>query len=260
MKPITVTLTFSIVLGLFLASAAAQIPSELIVYPELVIHNGRIVTVDDNTFSTDPGTIVEALAVRNAKILALGGNERILALKGPETRVIDLQGRMVLPGIIDTHSHLQRYAIDHFAWLTLARQMIRITAEPDEAWANVKKKVVDRIRQEVANRAPDAWINFTLPRQAMAEDGTPMPVMQANVRGFITRDEMDELAPNHPIYIQAGASAITNSRAQELIRQIWLGPEEPPAADGKWYLFQHHQPHHAILLYDHGHRNTGGNL
>ena len=116
MRSITETLTLSIVVGFFLASAGAQIFTELLVYPELVVHNGKVVTVDDHTLSTNPGTIVEALAARDGKILALGSNEQILALKGAETRVIDLKGRTVLPGIIDTHSHLQRYAIDPFAW------------------------------------------------------------------------------------------------------------------------------------------------
>ena len=229
MKPITATLSFSFVLGLFLVSAAAQIPSELIVYPELVIHNGKVVTVDDHTLSTNPGTIVEALAVRDGKILALGGNEQILALKGADTRVIDVEGRTVLPGIIDTHSHLQRYAIDHFAWRTIARQMIRISGEPDEAWADVKKKTLDRIKQEAASRDTGEWINLTFPRGgALDKDGTLRDARQANLRGLLpSLAEVDEVAPNHPVYMQAGNSAITNSRAQELIRQVWYGPEEP---------------------------------
>jgi len=205
MKSITATLSFSFVLGLFLVSAAAQIPSELVVYPELLIHNGRVVTVDDHTFSTNPGTIVEALAARDGKILALGSNEQILALKGAETRVIDLKGRMVLPGIIDTHSHLQRYAIDHFGWRTIARQMIRISAEPDEAWADVKKKTLDRIKQEAASRAT---VNLTFPRGgALDEDGTLRDSRQANLRGLLpSLEEVDEVAPNHPVYMQAAKS------------------------------------------------------
>ncbi len=229
MRTITETLTLSIAVGFFLASAGAQIPSELILYPELVIHNGKVVTVDDNTFSTHPGTIVEALAARDGKILALGSNEQILALKGAETRVIDLQGRTVLPGIIDTHSHLQRYAIDHFGWRTIARQMIRISAEPDETWADVKKKTLNRIKEEAASRDTGEWINLTFPRGgAVDEGGTRRDARQANLRGLLpSLAEVDEVAPNHPVYMQAGASAITNSRAQELIREVWYGLEEP---------------------------------
>ncbi len=229
MRSITETLTLSIVVGFFLASAGAQIPTELLVYPELVVHNGKVVTVDDHTLSTNPGTIVEALAVRDGKILALGGNEQILALKGADTRVIDVGGRTVLPGIIDTHSHLQRYAIDHFAWRTIARQMIRISGEPDEAWADIKKKTLDRIKQEAASRDPDEWINLTFPRGgALDQDGTLRDPRQANLRFLLpSLAEVDAVAPNHPVYMQAGASAITNSRAQELIREVWHGLEEP---------------------------------
>ncbi len=229
MRTITEMLTLSIAVGFFLASAGAQIPSELILYPELVIHNGKVVTVDDNTFSTHPGTIVEALAARDGKILALGSNEQILALKGAETRVIDLQGRTVLPGIIDTHSHLQRYAIDHFGWRTIARQMIRISAEPDETWADVKKKTLNRIKEEAASRDTGEWINLTFPRGgAVDEGGTRRDARQANLRGLLpSLAEVDEVAPNHPVYVQAGNSAITNSLAQKLIREVWYGPEEP---------------------------------
>ncbi|MCH6545995.1 MAG: amidohydrolase family protein [Deltaproteobacteria bacterium] len=159
----------------------------------------------------------------------MGSNEQILALKGADTRVIDVEGRTVLPGIIDTHSHLQRYAIDHFGWRTIARQMIRISAEPDEAWADVKKKTLDRIKQEAASRATGEWINLTFPRGgALDEDGTLRDPRQANLRGLLpSLEEVDEVAPNHPVYMQAGASAITNSRAQELIREVWYGLEEP---------------------------------
>ena len=119
----------------WISDATAQVPSALIVYPNLLIHNGKIVTVDDKTTATNVGTIVEAMAVRDGKILALGSNQEILALKGPQTQVIDLKGRTVLPGIIDTHSHLQSYAIGHFGWRELAKRRIAIRAEDGETWA-----------------------------------------------------------------------------------------------------------------------------
>lgn len=75
------TLTLFILVGGFTAVASGQIPAELIAYPVLVIHNGKIVTVGDGTTSTNAGTMVEALAVRDGKILALGRNQEILALK-----------------------------------------------------------------------------------------------------------------------------------------------------------------------------------
>ena len=70
------------------------------IYADAVFLNGHIVTVD-KTFS-----IAEAVAVRDGKILAVGKNEDILPLSGPQTDRIDLQGRTMLPGINDVHIHL----------------------------------------------------------------------------------------------------------------------------------------------------------
>ncbi|HEY5627677.1 MAG TPA: hypothetical protein VIR79_07005, partial [Nitrospira sp.] len=74
-------------------------------FPDMIIHNAKIVTMDDPSFTPDPGTISEAMAIRDDKILAIGSNQLIRSLAGPETRQLDLQGRTVLPGIILTHEH-----------------------------------------------------------------------------------------------------------------------------------------------------------
>ena len=198
MKKVATVLTlFTLVMGI-VAHVRAQVPSQLIVYPELLIHNGKIVTVDDDSTSPNPGTIVEALAVRNGRILALGRNQEILALKGPQSKVIDLQGRTVLPGIIDTHSHLQSYAISHFGWREIAKYRTAIRAEPDESWESVKRKTLDRIREEVAQRPAGEWISMSLPREALDQNGRPMVGAQANANGLLSRVEVDEVAPITP--------------------------------------------------------------
>jgi predicted amidohydrolase YtcJ len=70
--------------------------------PDTIFLNGKIVTVDE-FFS-----IAEALAVRGDTIVAVGSNEDIDSLKGDATRVLDLQGRTVIPGLIDNHNHVVR--------------------------------------------------------------------------------------------------------------------------------------------------------
>jgi predicted amidohydrolase YtcJ len=70
--------------------------------PDAIFLNGKIVTVD-NFFS-----IAEAVAVQGDTILAVGSNEDINSLKGDSTRVLDLQGRTVIPGLIDNHNHVVR--------------------------------------------------------------------------------------------------------------------------------------------------------
>src|SRR5690242_7936283 len=71
---------------------------------DTVLVNGKIVTVDDRF------TIAEALAIRGGRIVAVGATADIEKLKGPQTRVIDLNRRTVIPGLIDNHAHWVRAA------------------------------------------------------------------------------------------------------------------------------------------------------
>ena len=72
---------------------------------DTVLVNGKIITVDSG-FS-----IREALAVRDGTIVAVGGRADIKRVVGPKTRTIDLQGRTVIPGLIDSHMHATRAAL-----------------------------------------------------------------------------------------------------------------------------------------------------
>src|SRR5437016_2130545 len=67
--------------------------------PDLILHHGKIVSVDDR-FS-----LYEAIAVTDGRIQRLGTAAALLALKGPRTIVVDLAAKMVIPGLIDSHSH-----------------------------------------------------------------------------------------------------------------------------------------------------------
>jgi hypothetical protein len=76
------------------APALAQVPAELIAYPDLILFNGKVITVDAGF------TIAEAVAARDGKVLAVGTSADIRRLAGPATQVIDLAGRSVVPGFI----------------------------------------------------------------------------------------------------------------------------------------------------------------
>ena len=69
-------------------------------FGDMVLSNGKVVTVDANE------SIAEAVAVKFSRILAVGSNEQIKSLIGSETKVIDLKGKTIIPGLIDTHCHL----------------------------------------------------------------------------------------------------------------------------------------------------------
>ncbi len=77
-------------------ASAQNVPPELIHYPEFVFYNGQVLTADDD----QNFTVAEALAVRGSRVFALGSNEEIRRLAGPDTRRIDLRGRSVTPGFI----------------------------------------------------------------------------------------------------------------------------------------------------------------
>src|SRR3990172_2514550 len=75
---------------------------------DMVIYNGKIITAD----SPDPDnfTIAQAVAVYDGKFVAVGSNDEVLQYAGPNTRKIDLGGRTVLPGLVETHHHIYSYA------------------------------------------------------------------------------------------------------------------------------------------------------
>jgi len=83
------------------------LPAAVIAYADMVLYGGKVLTADDAF------TIVEAVAIRDGKFLAVGPSTDILRLAGPSTRKIDLAGKTVVPGFIDTHQHLHDYALQH---------------------------------------------------------------------------------------------------------------------------------------------------
>ncbi|MBI1955760.1 MAG: hypothetical protein HYS38_05155 [Acidobacteria bacterium] len=78
-------------------------------YPDVIVVNGKINTMDERLSQ------VQAMAVRNNRILALGTNDEIRFLAGPKTEVLDAKGRMVLPALIDSHTHPNLWGVPH--WL-----------------------------------------------------------------------------------------------------------------------------------------------
>jgi predicted amidohydrolase YtcJ len=86
----------ALVLAAVALPARAQVPPELIAYPDLILINGKIVTVDPDF------TVAEAVAARDGRFLAIGTTDDIKKLAGPNTKVVDLAGKSVLPGLLAT--------------------------------------------------------------------------------------------------------------------------------------------------------------
>ncbi len=73
------------------------VPAEMVQFPDLIVHNAKIVTMDDISPTGPPGSIFQAMAIREDRIQFLGSNAQVLRYAGPRTRKIDLQGRTVVP-------------------------------------------------------------------------------------------------------------------------------------------------------------------
>ena len=81
-----------ILLGVSLPAQQTQnnVPTELIAYPDLILYNAKIVTMDDSSVNNSPGRTVEAMAVRGDRIQFTGSTQQVLRYAGPQTRKMDL--------------------------------------------------------------------------------------------------------------------------------------------------------------------------
>ncbi len=140
---------------------------------DTILTGGKIVTVDSKN------TIAEALAVRNGKILAVGSSRDVKKLSGPRTKVIDLAGRTVIPGLIDSHIHAIR------AGLTFSTTL---------DWSGIKsiKEAMESIQEAAHTSPPGSWIMVLggWNKDQFTEHRAP------------TSTELEEAAPDHPVYVQ----------------------------------------------------------
>jgi predicted amidohydrolase YtcJ len=135
----------------------------------------------------DPsGSAAEAVAIGRGRILAVGSAGDLAALAGPATEVIDLEGRTVIPGIIDTHAHMEREGLK--------------TLRPSLAAARSVGDVLDVIARAARDAPPGTWI-ITMPvGQPPFYFGGPLTLVE---RRMPNRAELDRAAPDHPVCIAA---------------------------------------------------------
>jgi predicted amidohydrolase YtcJ len=181
----------------FARSLAVRTPADM------VLRRGKIVTVNRD-FS-----IREAVAIKDGRFVAVGTERDMRALIGPATLVIDLAGRTVIPGLIDSH-----------VYATVAG--LRWDAELH--WQSART-LVDGLRQiaSAAKAKPrGSWIVVA---------GGWVPTQFAE-RRFPTRADLDALAPDHPVYIQyLDEGALVNSAA---LKTLGISPHTPNPAGGKF--------------------------
>ena len=153
--------------------------------PDLIVHHGKLVTVDER-FS-----IAEALAVKGDRIQAVGPNETILKLAGPQTKLVDLKGRTLIPGLCDSHVHAPgaaMYEFDHpIPEMDTVGDVLKYIAARAETlddgdWIVVSQVFITRLRDQ---RYPN-------------------------------RRELDAAAPKNPVIFSTGPDCSCNSLALEL--------------------------------------------
>jgi len=191
-------------------------------YPQMIVYNGKIVTMDDASFESRVGTIQQAMAIRDGKILATGSNAEIRGLAGPQTRTIDAHGRTVLPGLILTHEHPTDWAFQHPHAIThvlpnddllIHRWMPAGSAQEQfDAFSSTMKKAV-------AQAKPGQWILLSFNRYA--PDGSDLPGVQQMFNTRVTKVLLDQMAPNNPVKIKSGFNnSVINQKAMDALRQI----------------------------------------
>jgi predicted amidohydrolase YtcJ len=166
---------------------------------DLIVQGGRVHTLDEDS------TTVEALAIADGRIVALGSSHELSGLIGSRTTVVNLHGRSVIPGLIDNHTH-------------------QLMAGLDTCEAGVKANVstctsIEEIKQVVSQAARDAkpgeWITTSCLYRGAINDGR-----------FPNRHDLDGAAPNNPVYIaDGGRNILVNTRALELAGITWRTPD-----------------------------------
>ena len=108
---ITLYVMILLFFGPFRLAQAQNVPPEVLRYADLVLYNAQVLTMDRDQ---PPINVVQALAIRDGQIMAVGESDRILQMAGPDTVRVDLGGKAVIPGVVDTHSHPNSYALTHY--------------------------------------------------------------------------------------------------------------------------------------------------
>ena len=171
---------FCLAAGSAWGQSGQDLPAEVIAYADIIVFNGKILVVDDQ-FST-----AEALAIREELILAVGDSAKILKMAGPQTEKIDLGGRTVIPGLIDTHYHLGDYAMQYMLleekginWEGKVEKLGLIWEDLDVAFRDIKRAI------EAAD--PDELVR--------------VPTRNGSLLEGLTLKELDSFSPENPVVV-----------------------------------------------------------
>ena len=167
---------------------------------DTVLINGVVLTVD----RTD--SVAQAVAITGGKITAVGTTAEIKAMAGANTEAIDLRGRAVTPGLIDSHVHFS--AADSL-----------FTVDLGDAAVTSIEEVKKRVAAQVAKLKPGEWVR-----------GRGWDEGKYSERRYITAADLDAVAPNNPVWLThtTGHYGVANTYAMKLA-EIRAATPDPPA-------------------------------
>jgi hypothetical protein len=160
---------------------------------QIFIHGNIYTEAVDAAPSLGSGKRAEALAVAGDKIIAVGSRTDVLKFKGPETKVVDLDGHFVMPGFNDAHMHLAAAGLEKM--------------NVDLVGTKTLDEFRERLRAKIETAEPGSWV------VGEGWDETLWPV-----KVVPTRWDLDEVSKDHPVYLGRvdGHIAVANTRALQL--------------------------------------------
>jgi len=158
---------------------------------DLIVRGGHIVTMDSG------GAIVSALAIRDGRILARGTDDEIAGCSSARTKIVDLHGQTVLPGLIDVHTHTMEWAEG------ILRDQLDVTYPKVHSIADI----VAMVRERAAKTPKGQWIT-----------GAGWDDSKFAEHRYINRHDLDAVAPDNPVYLDhvSGHLIAVNSAALKL--------------------------------------------
>jgi len=168
---------------------------------DLVLLNGKIITVDPMD------SLVEAVAVKNGKIIKVDTSSRIKKLVGEETKVLDLKGKTAVPGFIDAHIHMDSTAANTKLAVDCHIPSVKYVGTSDSHPVNSANDILEKIKTKVQETPKGKWV-IGQGRFSLKRDGNSPTI-----------EQLDEVAPENPVVIRySGHDQIYNSKALELVR------------------------------------------
>ena len=158
--------------------------------PDLILAHGTVITEDSRD------SVAQAMAIADGRIIAVGTDASILALRGAQTRIIDLHGRTATPGLIDTHAHIADGGLGELYRVQLAD-------------AASVAEIVQRVRKGISHLKPGEWLQ-----------GEGWDEGKLAEHRYVLAADLDAVSPDNPVWLEhtTGHYGAANSYALQLAK------------------------------------------